>query len=243
MAGARFLIDQAVALALPARCPGCGTVTHQPHRFCADCWPQLRFLGPPECAGCRLPLAIDMGDDVLCAACQQQMPAHAGVFAAVAYGDIARHVALALKYGRKLGAAEVMGRLMARRVPPSADLLVPVPLHRWRLWGRGFNQAVLIAEAVSAITAVPVGCDVLRRVRATQPLRGMGRKARARQLQGALTVDRASAPAIRGKHVVLVDDVHTSGATANACARALRMAGADRVSILCWARVLDDDVD
>lgn len=234
----RFVAD----FALPPRCPGCGAVTAADHLFCAGCWGELRFLGPPWCAACNRPFAHDRGPEARCARCLADPPRHAGVYAAVAYGEIARALALRLKYGGRTAFAETVGRQMARLLPADADLLVPVPLHRWRLWGRGFNQAALIAGAITRVSAVPHDPLVLRRFRATPPLRAMGAKARARAVAGVFrTVDPHAT--LRGKNVVLIDDIYTSGATTDACARTLLRAGAAKVAILCWSRVLDDERD
>ncbi len=116
-------------------------MTAADHRFCAACWSSLRFLGPPWCARCQLPFEFDRGGDAVCARCLAEPPPHDGVRAAVAYGEVARHVALKLKYGGRAACAATMARAMARLMPEGADLLVPVPLHRWRIWSRGFNQA------------------------------------------------------------------------------------------------------
>lgn len=228
-----------VSLALPPRCPGCGVSVADDHQFCAGCWAQLRFLGPPWCASCNLPFAHDRGADARCAKCLVDPPRHAGVRAAVAYGPIARRVALRLKYGRRPGAARTMAAAMARLMPPAAELLVPVPLHRWRLWSRGYNQAALIADALSRSTGIAADALALRRIKATPPLREMGPKRRADAVRGAFAVERADL--VRGRAVVLIDDVHTSGATADACAAALIRAGAASVSVLCWSRVVGDE--
>ena len=224
-------------LALPPRCPGCGAIVREAHGFCVDCWSSLRFLGPPWCAACLLPFDYDRGS-ALCADCLAEPPPHAGVRAAVAYGPVARTVALRLKYGGRIGHANTVARAMARLIPPDAELLVPVPLHGRRLWWRGFNQAVLIADALGQSGGVPVARDALVRTRATGSMRGAGRSARRRAVRGAFAVPRRDA--VAGRRVVLVDDVHASGATAKACARALTRAGAARVDVMCWARVLDD---
>ncbi|HTG39124.1 ComF family protein [Sphingomonas sp.] len=210
---ATALIDHA----LPPRCPACAAVTGDMHRFCADCWVRLDFLGPP-------------GDDD-----------DAGVRAAVAYGDVARAVLLKLKYARRLGHAEPAAAAMRRLVPDDAELLVPVPLAWRRLWSRGYNQAGLIASALSRRSAVPVAHDVLVRTRATPVLKGLGPAARRRAVAGAFAVRRAESLADR--HVVLVDDVFTTGATAYGCAAVLAAAGAARVSILTFARVMPGDAD
>lgn len=170
-------------------------------------------------------------------------PRHAGVFAAVGYGEIARGLALRLKHGRRIGLAETMARLMARRMPAGVDLLVPVPLHRWRLWSRGFNQSVLIAEGLAKAAGVPVDRATLRRPKATPMLRGLGRRERARAVGAAFAVAPEGRARLKGRHIVLVDDVYTSGATADACTRVLLKAGAARVSVLVWARVLGEADD
>jgi ComF family protein len=235
----RQTLDPIITLALPPRCPGCAVPIAADHQFCAACWQQLRFLSPPWCAGCNLPFDYDRGEGACCAQCLADPPVHQGVRAAVAYGPIARRLALKLKYGGKIGAATTMARAMARTLPDTADLLIPVPLHRWRLWSRGYNQALLIARALGKQTELPVDHRSLVRIRRTQVLRGMGGKQRRREMRGAFRVlDHA---AVSGRHILLVDDVFTSGATTDACARALRRAGAASVTICCWARVVDRD--
>lgn len=233
------VFHRVVSLALPPRCPGCGVPVGQDHRFCAGCWAGLRFIGPPWCAGCNMPFDYDRGPVAWCAACLADPPRHAGVRAAVAYGTVARRLALRLKYGGRMSIATTMAQAMARHVPEDADLLVPVPLHRWRLWRRGYNQAGLIAAALGRRTGLPIEVHALVRTRRTVPLRGMGPRQRAAVVRGAFAVTRPAA--IRGRRAVLVDDVHTSGATADACARALLAAGARSVTILCWARVIPGD--
>ncbi|KQU56146.1 amidophosphoribosyltransferase [Sphingomonas sp. Leaf339] len=229
--------------ALPPRCPGCGVPVAEDHQFCGTCWSALRFLGPPWCAACHVPFAFDRGEGAICATCAGTPPRHAGVRAAVAYGDVAGALAVRLKHGGRIALANTMARAMLRLMPAQGDLLVPVPLHRGRLWRRGFNQAALIADVVSQRTGVPRDHHALQRRRATPLLRGLGRRARARAVAGVFVVDRARRESIRGRAVVLVDDVYTTGATTTACTRALLAAGARSVTILCWARVLPDAAD
>jgi len=232
-----------ITVALPPRCAGCGTPVGEDHRFCASCWGGLRFLGPPWCAACNLPFDFDRGDGALCGACLAQPPRHAGVRGAVAYGPVARDLALRLKYGGRIAFAETMARQMARLMPEGTDLLIPVPLHRWRIWTRGFNQAALIADALSRLTGMPNDRTALIRIRRTAPLRGLGGRQRAKMVAGAFATAAGAGGRLRGRAIVLVDDVYTSGATADACTRALLRAGATSVTILCWARVLTDSVD
>lgn len=227
-------------LALPPRCPGCGEIVQDDHRFCVHCWSSLRFLGPPWCALCHAPFEHDRGEGVACGECLADPPEHAGVRAAVAYGEVARSVALKLKYSGRPACAETMARAMARLMPEGADLLVPVPLHRWRIWSRGFNQAALIAAALAKTSGVPADMELLRRVKATPVLRGLGHKGRKKAVAGAFALAPGS-ESLAGKTVVLIDDVHTSGATATACTKMLKRGGAAKVILLCWARVLENE--
>lgn len=237
--GLKEVFADALSLALPPRCPGCGAVVRADHNFCAACWDSIDFLGPPWCATCCAPFEVDRGPDAQCGACLANPPVHAGARAAVAYGPVAKTVALRLKYGGRLAFATTAARLMVRHLPIDADLLVPVPLHRWRLWGRGYNQAALIAESLSRASGIAHDPLLLRRSRRTPPLQGMNPRQRRDAVRAAFAVGRG----LQGEHVVLVDDVYTSGATADACARALLKAGAGRVTMLCWARVVRDGGD
>jgi ComF family protein len=236
---ARSALRPILDFALPPRCPGCGAVTDEPHRFCLTCWSALTFLGEPCCARCALPFEYGEGAEVICGRCMAEPPAYDCLRAAVAYGDMARAVALKLKYGGRPGVAETMARFMERHLDASpAPILAPVPLHRWRIWRRGYNQAALIAGALARRAGLEARLDLVERVKATPVLRGMSPRERKDAVRGAFRVNPKRKAALKGKAVILVDDVYTSGATANACARILRRAGAARVDVLCWARVV-----
>ena len=236
-------LHAAIDFALPPRCPACGAIVSGDGAFCEPCWSKLEFLSGPACAGCGLPFDVDRGE-TLCGACLADPPPHDGVRAAVAYGDVARALVLKLKHGRRIGMARTIGRHLARAAQGEADaLLVPVPLHRWRIWRRGFNQSALLAQEIGRRTGLTVRADLLERRKATPMLGGLGRTARARALRGAFAVPSGKKSVLRGRTVMLVDDVYTSGATTAACARVLKRAGAARVIVLCWARVLNDQVD
>ncbi|MCP3734546.1 ComF family protein [Sphingomonas sp. RP10(2022)] len=235
---ARHGAGHLVALALPPRCPGCGVPVAADHRFCAACWSGLHLLGPPWCAGCNLPFSFDRGPGACCAACLADPPRHAGVRAAVAYGSVARQLALKLKYGGRIGVAATMAERIVPVMPAGLDLLVPVPLHRWRLWSRGYNQAGLIAAALQRRMGLAHDPFALVRRRGTAVLRGLGHRGRRQAVAGAFAVPDPAR--VRGKAIGLVDDVYTSGATAAACTRALLAAGAASVTVLCWARVIAD---
>jgi len=233
---ARPLLDYA----LPPRCASCGAIVSQPGTFCTDCWASITFLGEPMCACCGDDLPAAMGVGALCGACLATPPPYARVRAVLRYGDVGRAVAHRLKYGRRLSLARVMAMHMARLIPEDMSahaLLVPVPLHRWRIWSRGFNQAALIARHLGKRTDIPIEVDLLRRTRHTPPLHSLNMRERARTVSGAFALAPDAGERLKGRTVILIDDIWTTGATATACARLLRKAGAERVEILCWARV------
>ncbi|MBV9881497.1 MAG: ComF family protein [Sphingomonadaceae bacterium] len=236
---ARSFLRPILDFALPPRCPGCGAITDAPHNFCLACWSGMTFLGEPCCARCALPFAYGEAAEVICGRCMAEPPSFDRLRAAVAYGDISRAVVLKLKYGGRPGVAETMARFMARHLDGAgAPLLAPVPLHRWRIWRRGYNQAALIAGALAKRAGLEARLDLLERAKATPVLRGMNPRQRGEAVRGAFRVNPRHKAALKGRAVILVDDVYTSGATANACARILKRAGAARVDVLCWARVV-----
>jgi ComF family protein len=149
-----------------------------------------------------------------------------------------------LKYGRRIGLARLMARHMAPRIAAALlaekekALVIPVPLHRWRIWSRGFNQAAVIGDALARLTGLTHDPLILKRTRATRPLRDLGTAERAREVRRAFALDPARRGILKGKKVLLIDDIHTSGATARACTRTLMEGGAEAVHLLCWARVL-----
>lgn len=230
--------------ALPSRCPSCGAIVEGDDRFCLDCWRQLDHLDR-GCGQCGDPRVVESDDAALCGACLADPPPFDTMRAAVRYGDIARTIALRLKYGGRIGLARLIAGAMQRHMDGLDDAwIVPVPLHRGRLWRRGFNQSALIARALADGERQRLRLDALIRIRATPYLRAMGAKERANTVRGAFAVNPKRRDDLRGKPLILVDDVYTSGATARACAKVLKRAGAAEVHVRCWARVCgSDDVD
>jgi ComF family protein len=231
----RTATRSALDFALPPRCTGCGTIVEDVHSFCADCWKGVEFLGHSGCLTCGIPLQAT--EQRTCGACLARPPRIARTRAAVAYGDLARNLAIRLKYGRKVAIARTMARYMAPLVSEDGDrLLVPVPLHRTRLWSRGFNQSALVARELSRRLRIDADPFALARVRRTPPLKGMSPLQRRKTVSGAFRVRNKAA--ISGKTVILIDDVLTTGSTAEVCARTLKRAGAASVELVSWARVV-----
>lgn len=222
--------------ALPARCAGCAEVIEQVDAFCPTCWGDMEWLGNSGCQQCGLPLEGTEADT--CGRCLADPPKLDRMRAAVAYDDLPRSIALRLKYGGKVALARTMARYMSplRGEWESGSVLIPVPLHRWRLWRRGFNQSSLVAQELSKSWGLATERRLLRRVKRTRPLKGMNHAQRRKAVAGAFALE--DADRIKGRTVILVDDVLTSGSTAEACARVLRRAGASRIELICWARVV-----
>ncbi len=250
-----------VHFALPPRCPGCGVVVSDDHQFCVTCWQQQHFLRPPWCALCHMPLPellipqdVDAEDVRQCGPCLAKPPRHDGMDAVMAYDDVSSRIAVQLKHGRRIGYARMMARFMAKLVPEAPSgaahdwILVPVPLHRWRIWGRGFNQSAMVADAImrnaqrTGRTLQHVSAALVR-TRRTPMLRGKTPKQRQEVIKGAIRIHPAQVAKIRGRNIILIDDVYTTGATTEACVKALKSAGAAKVRILCWTRVLPDGMN
>jgi ComF family protein len=232
-------------LLLPPRCILCGKATDSAGTLCAPCWRGIAFIAPPYCAGCGLPFPYDPGDGALCGACLAHPSSWDRARSVMIYDDRSRGLVLALKHADRLHGAPAFGQWLARaglELLDDADLVVPVPLHWTRLWWRRYNQSAVLALALVAAlrrqgrerpAAAP---DLLVRRRRTPSQGRRTRGQRADNVRGAFALRPGAV--VRDRRIVLIDDVMTSGATVEECARVLRRAGAGRIDVLTLARAV-----
>ncbi len=229
---------------LPPRCLACGANVGAPGTLCPACWEGVAFLGPPLCGCCGFPFELapeTAAGGTLCAACHADPPPYARARAVMAYDAGSRGLVLGFKHADRTEAAPAFAQWMARagqELLADAQLIAPVPLHRWRLLARRYNQSALLANQLGRVAQVPVVPDLLLRRRNTPSQGRQSRAGRSRNVAGAFAVHPRHAARVRGRCVLLVDDVLTTGATVAACTRALKRAGVRQVDVLTLARVV-----
>ncbi len=227
--------------AVPLRCHGCGTIVSQRAGFCPPCWAKLPFLAGPACVQCALPFEVQVPDGTRCGQCLAKPPPWSRAAALWLFDGTARDAVHALKYNDRTDMSEQLAQLVARagkHVLSPDVVIVPVPLHRWRMAKRTFNQSALLASALAKQCGGCVNLLALERQRATVPQMGLDRTARAQNVKKAFRLNPKHATALSGQTVVLIDDVYTTGATLEACAQVLLRGGTKDVRILTLARVV-----
>lgn len=237
----RALATGLVDMVFPPRCIACSEATSAPHGLCPGCWAETHFISGAACRRCGSPLMGEAaGEDDVCDPCRRHPPGWDRGAAAVIYDGAARRVILGLKHGDRLDTVRPLAAWMAtagRALLAEADVVAPTPLHWRRLAKRRYNQSGELARRLGVLAGKPVAVDLLTRRRFTRPQEGMDRAARAANQAGAFAVAPRRLRDVRGRAVLLVDDVLTTGATLSACAETLRAAGAARVDVLVLARV------
>jgi len=232
----RFAAD----LLLPPACAACGRATGSADGLCVPCWTSIDFIAPPVCEVYGTPFGYAMAPGMLSAAAIADPPPFDKARAAVLYGPVAKALVHQLKYRDRPEVGKTMAQAMRRagaELIAGSHVIVPVPLHRWRLWRRRFNQAAVLAQHLSQASGLSCDPLALTRVRRTHQQVGLSSREREANVRGAFRVPEDRRAAIARRTILLVDDVYTSGATAKAASRALKRAGADAVHVLTFARV------
>lgn len=227
---------------LPPLCLVCRSPVRAHDGICPACWSHIDFIEPPRCDRLGIPLPFPSRETIVSAAALADPPVYDRARAAARYDGTMRELIHGLKYGDRHEAVRLFCRWLVHAgedVLDDATLIVPVPLARTRLWSRRFNQSALLASALGRARNIPHNPFVLERTRRTASQVGLSADQRKRNVAGAFRVPDGQRQTVAGRNVLLVDDVITTGATANACARALKRAGAARVDVLALARVVD----
>jgi ComF family protein len=235
-------------LLLPPRCLACGEAVVSTGALCASCWTDITFIDGPMCQSCGLPFDYDEGQDMQCGVCLREPPPYALGRSVMHYGDACRDLVLGFKHGDRTDTAPMFGAWLHRAgkslLRPDM-LVVPVPLHRWRLFSRRFNQSALLAQALVRFdqrSTVPSSLsfqpDLLVRKKRTRTQGGLSARARHLNVRGAFAVRNRHRRQLRDVEVLLIDDVMTTGATLDACTKALLKSGAAGVHVLTLARVV-----
>lgn len=228
-------------VALPTLCVACREPVAG-HGVCAPCWTRLSFIARPFCERLGIPFVYDPGPGLLSMEAIASPPVYRRARAAVRYDEVARTLVHALKYQDRIDLAPTMGGWMTRaghELLRDADVLVPVPLHWRRGWSRRYNQSGHLAKTIARMSGVPLEHTLLKRVRQTEQQIGLSKSERTLNVQGAFAVPAEHRARVHGRRILLIDDVLTSGSTANACARALLRARAAQVEVLVFARVVE----
>lgn len=243
LSAAGTLLRQATDIALPPRCLACEAPTADAHGLCAACWAEFRLIDKPYCARLGIPFSYDPGGGALSMEAIADPPPFDRSRAVAVFDDVSRQLVHGLKYRDRLELARPMGRWMRRaggELVNEADAIVPIPLHRRRLWWRRANQSALLAQEIARASGKPFAPELLTRHRPTRQQVGFTRAERERNVSGAFRAEKGAAERLKGKRVLLVDDVYTTGATVKAATRALLRAGAEAVDVLVFARVIEE---
>ena len=242
--GLAHLLQEAINLVLPPRCAATGEIVDRPGMLSPSFWKDLSFIDDPMCVTCGMPFSIEAPKGTLCAACLSDPPIFDQARSTVIYNDPSRQLILGFKYGDRLQTVHTFIPWLLRagsEMIDTCDVIIPVPLHKKRLWDRRFNQSAVIASALAAASKKNISTDALVRLRATIQQKGLSRAERKKNVEGAFAVPAIRRERLKKKNVLLIDDVYTSGATINECCRILKKSGADKVFVLTVARVTRED--
>jgi len=223
----------------PPVCLSCKNPVAEAISLCSDCWEDINFISNPKCQKCGMPFEIEAHDEALCGECIAKPPPYNQARAAFVYEDKSAPLITGFKYGDKLHSTKYFAGIMARsgkELIERTDIIVPVPLHRIRLFKRRYNQASLLANVIAKQNLLPVINNLLIRKKNTPPQASLLFRQRIKNVQGAFTFNAKYNEIIKGKNILLIDDVMTTGATIKSCCRRLLKAGASEVNVLTIAR-------
>lgn len=227
---------------LPPRCIFTGDTVDAQGTISPSAWASLAFISTPYCAACGFPFEFEAGDaDALCAACLKEPPVFDKGRSALRYDDASRDFILGFKHGDRMHAVTSMVpwlKMAGAEFWEEADVIVPVPLHRWRLMRRRYNQAAVMAIAMAKAMGKGSVPDALIRTRSTPSQGHLKAREREANVKSAFVVRDKRRNLIVGKNIILIDDVYTTGSTVSECAKALRQAGAQKIFVLTLARVV-----
>ncbi|PYF11786.1 ComF family protein [Rhodobacter viridis] len=239
----RSALRMALHTVFPPRCICCGAAVSTDYGLCGPCWRETSFISGAVCDCCGLPLPGDEAGTVLCDDCLASPRPWARGRAAFLYAGTGRKLVLQLKHADRLDLVPPLALMLARAAEPILRpkmLVAPVPLHRLRLVRRKFNQSAMLAQGLARERGLACVPDLFVRTRPTAAMEGMTRGERRTNLEGAIAVTPKHLDRIKGKHLLLIDDVLTSGSTLEATAEAALAAGASKVSVAVLARVARD---
>ena len=231
----------AVNAVFPARCPSCNVHVEEHGKLCTECWKRVTFISEPQCTCCGNPFAFPMDAGSLCGECIQELPPFAKARAVFKYDEHTAKFITGFKFHDRTFMGPVLARWMAqsgRELLAEAEVIMPVPLHRRRLWERKFNQSAMLVQHIAKLSHKTAELEGLVRTRYTTPQSELTRKQRLKNVRGAFSVNPKRVAQVQDKNVLLVDDVMTTGSTLKACAKVLLKAGAKQVNVLTAARTV-----
>lgn len=234
-------LQKSVNLLLPPLCSLCKAPVNDPQKLCTSCWSELSFIQKPFCVLCGYPFEYDMGEGAQCNFCMDSPPSYDHMRSAFQYEGVVKKLLLGFKHGDRTDFLPLLvgwlSTLYHEDPELSADLILPVPIHKGRLFKRRYNQAALLADGLAKKVNLPSDSFLLKRIKKTPPQTGT-RQERLQNVKKAFLISERDLVILKEKTILLIDDVVTTGATIEACASTLKKAGANQVKVLSLARVV-----
>ena len=226
---------------IPPRCISCKIITQDDTSFCSKCWEKIDFISNPQCHICSEPFELSVEKEVICPNCIKTRPLYNMARSALAYNENSRNMIIEFKYYNKTHTVDIFAKWMminGQEVIENSDIIVPVPLHKMRILKRRYNQSALLANALGRLSKLPVRIDLLSRIKNTPPQSELSFNSRKNNVSNAFKTNKKKCADIEGKNICLVDDVMTTGATVESCARVMLEAGAKNVNVLTIGKTI-----